>query len=158
MAVIILLIKFLWRDVAYLSSHPDIAIVRGLSYYLAVATMRLAEVVTIVFTMPLFVTVMSVTQQVINLGFDFKHLAITAKLVALGFHLELIESKDHSKFLPELVGDKLYKFTQVQPQILRNHYPVVINSLSFLHWFSGSEFHLLADQHRHSNQQSGDIT
>jgi drug/metabolite transporter (DMT)-like permease len=160
MAVIALLIKLFWRDVPFISSRPVAAIARGLTgffsyltYYLVVAAMPLAEVVDIVFIMPLFVTAMSATQQVINHGLDFNHLAIAAKLVVLGILLELIESKDHSKFLPGLVGGKLYKFTQVGPQILRNHYPVVIDPLSFLHWLSCSEFLLLADQHRHSIQQ-----
>ncbi len=66
MAVIALAIKLLWPGVTFISSHPRIAIARGLfgftsylTYYLAVAAMPLAEVVAIVFTMPLFVTAMS---------------------------------------------------------------------------------------------------
>ena len=66
MLVIALLIKLIWRDVAFISSRPITATARGLTgffsyltYYLAVAAMPLAEVVAIVFTMPLFVTAMS---------------------------------------------------------------------------------------------------
>jgi len=66
MAVIALLIRLLWRGIPFISSRPGIALARGLSgfcsyltYYLAVAAMPLAEVVAIVFTMPLFVTAMS---------------------------------------------------------------------------------------------------
>ncbi len=66
MAVITLTIKLLWPTVSLLSSRPGTAIARGLfgftsylAYYLAVAAMPLAEVVAIVFTMPLFVTAMS---------------------------------------------------------------------------------------------------
>lgn len=66
MIVIALVIKLLWPTVALLSSRPRTAIARGLfgftsylTYYLAVAAMPLAEVVAIVFTMPLFVTAMS---------------------------------------------------------------------------------------------------
>ncbi len=66
MAVIVLAIKLLWPGVALISSRPQAAIARGLfgftsylAYYLAVAAMPLAEVVAIVFTMPLFVTAMS---------------------------------------------------------------------------------------------------
>jgi drug/metabolite transporter (DMT)-like permease len=66
MAVIALLIKLIWRDIPFISSRPLTAIARGLTgfcsyltYYLAVAAMPLAEVVAIVFTMPLFVTAMS---------------------------------------------------------------------------------------------------
>lgn len=66
MAVIALAIKLLWPGVAFISSRPRTAIARGLfgftsylTYYLAVAAMPLAEVVAIVFTMPLFVTAMS---------------------------------------------------------------------------------------------------
>jgi len=66
MAVIALLIKLIWREIPFMSSRPATAIARGLtgffsylSYYLAVAAMPLAEVVAIVFTMPLFVTAMS---------------------------------------------------------------------------------------------------
>ncbi len=66
MVVIALAIKLLWPSVAFISSRPGTAIARGLlgftsylAYYLAVAAMPLAEVVAIVFTMPLFVTAMS---------------------------------------------------------------------------------------------------
>lgn len=66
LAVITLAIKILWPGVAFISARPGIAITRGLfgffsylAYYLAVAAMPLAEVVAIVFTMPLFVTAMS---------------------------------------------------------------------------------------------------
>ena len=66
MVVIALVIKLLWPGVAFISRRPGIAIARGLfgfssylAYYLAVAAMPLAEVVAIVFTMPLFVTAMS---------------------------------------------------------------------------------------------------
>jgi len=66
MAVIGLMIKIFWRGMPFLSCRPGIAFARGLSgffsyltYYLAVAAMPLAEVVAIVFTMPLFVTAMS---------------------------------------------------------------------------------------------------
>lgn len=66
MVVIVLFIKFFMPGIAFLSSRPRTAIARGLfgffsylAYYLAVAAMPLAEVVAIVFTMPLFVTAMS---------------------------------------------------------------------------------------------------
>jgi len=66
MAVIALAIKLLWPGVSFISNRPRTAIARGLfgfssylAYYLAVAAMPLAEVVAIVFTMPLFVTAMS---------------------------------------------------------------------------------------------------
>ncbi len=66
MVVIALLIKIFWPGIAFLSKRPLTASTRGLfgfasylAYYLAVAAMPLAEVVAIVFTMPLFVTVMS---------------------------------------------------------------------------------------------------
>jgi drug/metabolite transporter (DMT)-like permease len=66
MAVIALAIRFLRPGIAFISSRPRTAIARGLfgftsylTYYLAVAAMPLAEVVAIVFTMPLFVTAMS---------------------------------------------------------------------------------------------------
>ena len=66
LAVIALLARLFWPQVPFLSSKPILAIARGLfgfcsylAYYLAVAAMPLAEVVAIVFTMPLFVTAMS---------------------------------------------------------------------------------------------------
>ncbi len=66
MVVIALLIKLLWPGIRFISNRPGTAIARGLfgfcsylAYYLAVAAMPLAEVVAIVFTMPLFVTAMS---------------------------------------------------------------------------------------------------
>ena len=66
LVVITLLIKCFWPQLPFLSSKPGLAIARGLfgfcsylAYYLAVAAMPLAEVVAIVFTMPLFVTAMS---------------------------------------------------------------------------------------------------
>ncbi len=66
MAVIALAIRLLWPGIALISNRPRTAIARGLlgftsylAYYLAVAAMPLAEVVAIVFTMPLFVTAMS---------------------------------------------------------------------------------------------------
>lgn len=66
MVVIALLIKLFMPGIAFLSNRPRTAIARGLfgffsylAYYLAVAAMPLAEVVAIVFTMPLFVTAMS---------------------------------------------------------------------------------------------------
>jgi len=66
MAVIAIAIKLLWPGVRFISNRPRTAIARGLfgftsylTYYLAVAAMPLAEVVAIVFTMPLFVTAMS---------------------------------------------------------------------------------------------------
>jgi S-adenosylmethionine uptake transporter len=66
MAVIALAIRLFWPATTYLSRRPGIAVARGLfgffsylAYYLAVAAMPLAEVVAIVFTMPLFVTAMS---------------------------------------------------------------------------------------------------
>ncbi len=66
MAVIALAIRLLWPGIAFISRRPRTAIARGLlgfasylTYYMAVAAMPLAEVVAIVFTMPLFVTAMS---------------------------------------------------------------------------------------------------
>ena len=66
MAVIALAIRLLWPGIAFISQRPRTAIARGLlgfasylAYYMAVAAMPLAEVVAIVFTMPLFVTAMS---------------------------------------------------------------------------------------------------
>jgi drug/metabolite transporter (DMT)-like permease len=66
MAVIALAIRLLWPGIAFISRRPRTAIARGLfgfasylAYYMAVAAMPLAEVVAIVFTMPLFVTAMS---------------------------------------------------------------------------------------------------
>lgn len=66
MVAIALMIRLFWRGTPFLSSRPGIALARGLfgfcsylTYYLAVASMPLAEVVAIVFTMPLFVTAMS---------------------------------------------------------------------------------------------------
>lgn len=66
MVVIAALIKLFMPGIAFISSRPRTAIARGLfgftsylTYYLAVAAMPLAEVVAIVFTMPLFVTAMS---------------------------------------------------------------------------------------------------
>lgn len=66
LSVITLLIKLLWRDIAFLSNKPLASFARGFagfcsytSFYLAIAAMPLAEVVAILFTMPLFVTAMS---------------------------------------------------------------------------------------------------
>ncbi len=66
MAVIALVIRLFWPGVAFISRRPLTSTARGLfgfssylAYYLAVAAMPLAEVVAIVFTMPLFVTAMS---------------------------------------------------------------------------------------------------
>ncbi len=76
MAVITLLIKLFWPGIAFLSKRPLTASARGLfgfasylAYYLAVAAMPLAEVVAIVFTMPLFVTVMSASVLGEKVGF-----------------------------------------------------------------------------------------
>ena len=66
MALLLLLFRLMQESIALLSKRPYIMLVRGLmgfasytSYYLAVAAMPLAEVASITFTMPLFVTAMS---------------------------------------------------------------------------------------------------
>ena len=66
MALLLLLFRMMRESIALLSKRPLLMLVRGLmgfasytSYYLAVAAMPLAEVASITFTMPLFVTAMS---------------------------------------------------------------------------------------------------
>jgi len=66
MILLLLLFYFMREQIPLLSKRPLLMICRGLfgfssytCYYLAVAAMPLAEVVTITFTMPLFVTAMS---------------------------------------------------------------------------------------------------
>ncbi len=67
-AILIMLLLFRWlqENIPLMSRRPKLMLARGLlgfgsytSYYLAVAAMPLAEVVSITFTMPLFVTAMS---------------------------------------------------------------------------------------------------
>ena len=66
LGIFLLLFKLMHEKVALLSGRPILMLCRGLfgfasytCYYLAVAAMPLAEVATITFTMPLFVTAMS---------------------------------------------------------------------------------------------------
>ena len=66
MALLLLLFRLLRESIALVSKRPLLMFFRGLlgfssytCYYLAVAAMPLAEVATITFTMPLFVTAMS---------------------------------------------------------------------------------------------------
>jgi drug/metabolite transporter (DMT)-like permease len=66
MVLLLLLFKLMRERIPLLSKRPLLMLCRGLfgfssytCYYLAVAAMPLAEVVTITFTMPLFVTAMS---------------------------------------------------------------------------------------------------
>ena len=64
--LLLLLFRWLQESIALVSKRPGLMLARGLlgfssytCYYLAVAAMPLAEVVSITFTMPLFVTAMS---------------------------------------------------------------------------------------------------
>ena len=66
LGLLLLMVKFSCETISLKSKRPLLMILRGLlgfcsytTYYLAVAAMPLAEVVSITFTMPLFVTAMS---------------------------------------------------------------------------------------------------
>ncbi|MDH3535612.1 MAG: DMT family transporter [Gammaproteobacteria bacterium] len=66
LGLLLLMVKFARETISLKSKRPLLMILRGLlgfcsytTYYLAVAAMPLAEVVSITFTMPLFVTAMS---------------------------------------------------------------------------------------------------
>ncbi len=66
LGLLLLMIKYTRETISLISRRPGLMVARGLlgfssytTYYLAVAAMPLAEVVSITFTMPLFVTAMS---------------------------------------------------------------------------------------------------
>jgi drug/metabolite transporter (DMT)-like permease len=66
LGLLLLMIKYTHENISLISRRPGLMVARGLlgfssytTYYLAVAAMPLAEVVSITFTMPLFVTAMS---------------------------------------------------------------------------------------------------
>ena len=66
LGLLLMMIKYTRENISLISRRPGLMVARGLlgfssytTYYLAVAAMPLAEVVSITFTMPLFVTAMS---------------------------------------------------------------------------------------------------